>query len=330
MPPATEAALVTTQWSSVTISAPQGFDSYWASRPREVRDNMARRQRKAERDGVDFEEREHSDPATVADAIGRYCTLEAQGWKGKGGTALSLDADDGRFYLELLTRAAAEGRGSVHELWGGGRLLASRFVLRSGQTHAILKTTVRRVRQRLLRRVVAALPPAAADLRRSARDRRTLHAREPDAGAVGDEPSAHAQRHRVPVRCDAKGVRGAPAVPVRRRGRGMSESAATAPRLTTRLIAPRDVDAALLTAWQALSRAAVEPNPFFEPWALQPAIEHFDSGEVRLLLVERPGSDGAMQLVGFAPVFERRAMLGLLRIRQVWTQTESACSISRS
>ncbi len=102
----------------------------------------------------------------------------------------------------------------------------------------------------------------------------------------------------------------------------MSEPAATAPRLTTRLIAPRDIDTALLTAWQALSRAAVEPNPFFEPWALQPAIEHFDSGEVRLLLVERPGSDGAMQLVGFAPVFERRAMLGLLRIRQVWTQTE--------
>lgn len=94
------------------------------------------------------------------------------------------------------------------------------------------------------------------------------------------------------------------------------------PTLSSRVVAPRDVDAALLDGWKALAGAALEPNPFFEPWALQPALEHFDSGEVQLLLIERALEGGAAQLVGLAPVIERRRVLGLMRVRQVWTQTE--------
>lgn len=65
-------------------------------------------------------------------------------------------------------------------------------------------------------------------------------------------------------------------------------SRATTARLVARLADPRDP--ALLPAWQALAGAALEPNPFFEPAALVPAVELLPGGEaVRLLVVEAAG-----------------------------------------
>jgi CelD/BcsL family acetyltransferase involved in cellulose biosynthesis len=63
-------------------------------------------------------------------------------------------------------------------------------------------------------------------------------------------------------------------------------------------------------AWQELARSALEPNAFYEPWALLPALRAFGEGQdVRFLLIyghapRRPG--GQPVLCGLFPLQRRR------------------------
>src|SRR5262245_6759329 len=60
--------------------------------------------------------------------------------------------------------------------------------------------------------------------------------------------------------------------------------------------------AAVVPAWEELARAALEPNPFYEPWMLLPALEAFAAGrELRIVLVWQ-----GERLAGLFP-FERMA-----------------------
>jgi CelD/BcsL family acetyltransferase involved in cellulose biosynthesis len=55
---------------------------------------------------------------------------------------------------------------------------------------------------------------------------------------------------------------------------------ATAPRSQLRLLTPADLaEPAFVAAWERLAAQASEPNPFFEPWFLLPALAQWGAGE---------------------------------------------------
>lgn len=60
----------------------------------------------------------------------------------------------------------------------------------------------------------------------------------------------------------------------------------------------------LIAPWRALAEAAIEANPFYEPWTLLPALKRYAGDQVRLACVW----EGAARrsLLGFAPVEARR------------------------
>jgi CelD/BcsL family acetyltransferase involved in cellulose biosynthesis len=68
--------------------------------------------------------------------------------------------------------------------------------------------------------------------------------------------------------------------------------------LHCRLVAPLDVDAAFVAAWQTLAGASSEPNVFAQPWCLRPGLAAFADGATRLAIVE----DERGGLVGVVPV----------------------------
>ena len=79
--------------------------------------------------------------------------------------------------------------------------------------------------------------------------------------------------------------------------------------MTFQLLAADDLDAEFLVSWGVLAARAAEPNPFFEPPFLLPALAHLDQengGEVRLLVMR----DGA-ELTFLLPVVRRRRFKGL-------------------
>ncbi len=67
--------------------------------------------------------------------------------------------------------------------------------------------------------------------------------------------------------------------------------------------------AAIIAPWRALCDELAEENPFFEPWALLPALQQFADPEVKLACIWR--GPGRQQLVGFAPM---RVMRGYARL----------------
>ncbi len=85
-----------------------------------------------------------------------------------------------------------------------------------------------------------------------------------------------------------------------------NDSPATASRL--RVAAWQDVanDPALMAKWAHLAREAVEPNPFYAPWALLPALRAYDTaGRCVLLLIEHGN-----RLTGLMPVSTPLAYYG--------------------
>ncbi|MBI3406769.1 MAG: GNAT family N-acetyltransferase [Planctomycetes bacterium] len=85
------------------------------------------------------------------------------------------------------------------------------------------------------------------------------------------------------------------------RGVLWAEVVRTAPGLSTHL-----------AAWEALAKTALEPNPFYEPWMLVPAVEAFGRGlRLRFVFVYRMDSAHERQLIGFFPCEARRRYKGL-------------------
>lgn len=82
------------------------------------------------------------------------------------------------------------------------------------------------------------------------------------------------------------------------------------------LIDPATLDSAMVDAWEGLARDAAQPNPFFAPWFLRPAITWLDTEKaVRLLVIH----DAAGELAGLMPVVvASRYMQVPLRHLSVW------------
>jgi hypothetical protein len=128
-------------WTTVTIHSVDGFESYWRQRPKELQDNVRRRARRAERDGLVVRNARVKNSALVANAVDRYGELESRGWKGAEGSALHPTNVQGRFYRELLSTLAESGSGEVWELYLNDRLAASRLLISGPTMFIVLKTT---------------------------------------------------------------------------------------------------------------------------------------------------------------------------------------------
>ncbi len=59
------------------------------------------------------------------------------------------------------------------------------------------------------------------------------------------------------------------------------------------------------TPWEDLSKHAVEPNVFFEPWMLLPAFKHYASSKERVILVWTLNQSAKPLLIGLIPVSEK-------------------------
>jgi hypothetical protein len=128
-------------WTTIAIQSSDGFDTYWAQRPKELKDNLRRRSRRAEQEGMNLLLTKLDTPGDVSLAVDRYGELESRGWKSKEGSALHPSNRQGQFYRELLTGLADRGAAQVYELHSNGRLTASRLLISGPNMHIVLKTT---------------------------------------------------------------------------------------------------------------------------------------------------------------------------------------------
>ncbi len=116
------------------------FQDYWAGRGREVVENVTKKIRRLERNGIRSELRVVRDPAEIEVAIREYGRLESTGWKGKAGTAVEGDNKQGHFYRDVLLDYCQDGHGAVYQLRFNGRIVASKLTVDRNGTIVFLKT----------------------------------------------------------------------------------------------------------------------------------------------------------------------------------------------
>jgi len=117
------------------------FDAYWAARGKNLRANMKKQRNRLDAEGVALRFDCVVDPAQVVDAIADYGRLETASWKASGGTAVSVDNAQGRFYRDVFERFCARGMGRIYRCFYDDRLAAMDLCIVHAGVLVILKTS---------------------------------------------------------------------------------------------------------------------------------------------------------------------------------------------
>ena len=97
------------------------------------------------------------------------------------------------------------------------------------------------------------------------------------------------------------------AAPAKPRSTAPTAHARTEPVFSVQLVQRGDLTAHQ-SAWEALVKQALEPNCFYEPWMLLPAVRHLGQGvNLQFALVYRDAPAGERELCGLFPLERRRA-----------------------
>jgi CelD/BcsL family acetyltransferase involved in cellulose biosynthesis len=123
------------------IAVSGSFDEYWSLRGKNLRHNMKRQRAKLAQDGIAARLEVLTRAEDVASAIVDYGRLESSGWKVAGGTAISADNPQGRFYRDMLEAFCRAGRGRIYRYRFGDRVVAVDLCIEGGGALVILKTT---------------------------------------------------------------------------------------------------------------------------------------------------------------------------------------------
>ncbi len=135
---ASEEGLTTGRWSGAQ-SPCRHLPSTWPELESQLssgfRSNLRRRRRRLDALGLVRAERCTDSDSLVASGI----ALEAQGWKGRAGTAIAQDAATLGFYTELAQVLAAQGQLALWALYLDDRLIAFQYGLEYQGSYALLK-----------------------------------------------------------------------------------------------------------------------------------------------------------------------------------------------
>ena len=128
---------IDTAWIDVEGS----FADYWATRGRNLRQNLRKQRNKLATDGVQTRKQLLTEPHQMAPALARYGDLESSGWKADKGTSIHPDNAQGRFYTQLFIDAATRGEAVIYEYLFNDRTVAMNLGLLRDGVLVVLKTT---------------------------------------------------------------------------------------------------------------------------------------------------------------------------------------------
>lgn len=126
--------------STARIAVTGDFDDWWNGRGKNLRGNLKKQRNRLQAAGMSTRLEVWRDARQMAQAVADYGRLETTGWKGRAGTAVAADNEQGRFYRAMLEAFCASGRGSVYRYFFDNQLVAEDLCIDDGDTVVILKT----------------------------------------------------------------------------------------------------------------------------------------------------------------------------------------------
>lgn len=116
------------------------FDTYWAARGKNLRQNMRKQRTKLAAEGIATTMSQLTTSDQMAAAIAVYGELESSGWKAQQGTAVRADTAQGHFYRVLLEAACAAGEAIIYQYTFNDKIVAMNLCLLRDGTLIVLKT----------------------------------------------------------------------------------------------------------------------------------------------------------------------------------------------
>lgn len=128
------------QTAHITIRGAGGFDAYWMTRGKNLRNNLKKQRNRLRQTGIGTQLDILRAPDQMAQAVADYGLLERSGWKGVGNTAVEAGNRQGDFYRALLAAFARRGAASVYRYRIGDRVAAMDLCVEGGDCIVVLKT----------------------------------------------------------------------------------------------------------------------------------------------------------------------------------------------
>lgn len=129
--------------TTVGVAMDGDFPAYWNGRSVQLQENIARRLKRAEKEGMRVSFRTQSSGPMLCAAVAAHGDIESAGWKARVGTAIHRDNVQGRFYSDVLTRFAAKDGARAFQLYFGDVLVASQLAIEQNGMMVLLKTAHR-------------------------------------------------------------------------------------------------------------------------------------------------------------------------------------------
>jgi hypothetical protein len=121
------------------IDVSGSFEDYWKARGRYYIDDLRRQTRRLQEQGIEMEFVTDRDPSRMGECVRDYGRLEAVGWKGEEGTAVTAENRQGLFYREVLESFSEKGEAVVYRLMFNGKTVASDLCLKRNRMLVVLK-----------------------------------------------------------------------------------------------------------------------------------------------------------------------------------------------
>jgi len=116
------------------------FESFWAARGKNLRDNVRKLGKKLSTDGITARLEQVTDPLEMREAIEDYAKLETAGWKRSVGTAVSMQTAQGRFYVDMMEGMAKLGQARAYRYFFDESLVAMDLCVEYRDMMVVLKT----------------------------------------------------------------------------------------------------------------------------------------------------------------------------------------------
>ncbi|WP_448212549.1 GNAT family N-acetyltransferase [Colwellia sp. MEBiC06753] len=123
------------------LNVPSNFDDYFASLSKNTRQNINKAKNRLAKEEVAISLTVVTKAEEMAQCVTQYGELESKSWKNNLGTAVSIDNEQGRFYLDLLQSFAQQQCAQVWCYRFNDTLVAIDLCIVHGETLTILKTT---------------------------------------------------------------------------------------------------------------------------------------------------------------------------------------------
>lgn len=117
------------------------FEDYWCARDKEIRHEIKRRLKRLRETGIEPRLEIMRTATGVAKLIEQYGDIESAGWKGKQGTAVHTDNEQGAFYKAVGEEFGRQGHGRIYSYLFGDKVVAMQLCIEKNGCLVFLKTT---------------------------------------------------------------------------------------------------------------------------------------------------------------------------------------------